>query len=123
MSRLSCRSPSHANATWLVEQPKLLVPEIQFKTMSLQDESAQTQFFEALREAGVPISMKTRLHNVPIDFQEEVERSQEEQTELAVAEQESRRSLYTQLRDKGLPIPADLRADLIATTGRGLLTP
>lgn len=95
----------------IVEQPKLLVPTIQFKTMSLQDESAQTQFFEALREAGVPISMKTRLHNVPIDFQEEVERSQEEQVDLAVAEQESRRELYTQLRDKGLPIPPDLRGD------------
>lgn len=98
----------------IVEQPKLLVPDIAFKTMSLQDEGAQTQFFEALREAGVPISMKTRLHNVPIDFNEEVERTRDEQVELAVAEQETRRALYVSLRDKGLPIAVDLRADFEA---------
>lgn len=95
----------------IVEQPKLLIPDIQFKTMSLQDEEAQTEFFEALREAGVPISMRTRLHNVPIDLDEEIEKTREEQVQLAVAEQETRRATYIALKDKGLPIPAPLRAD------------
>jgi hypothetical protein len=95
----------------IVEQPKLLIPDLQFKTMSLQDESAQNEFFEALREAGVPISMKTRLHNVNIDFDEEIEKSRDEAVELAVAEQETRKSIYVALKDKGLPIAQDLRAD------------
>jgi hypothetical protein len=95
----------------IVEQPKLLIPELKFKTMSLQDEQAQTDFFEALREAGVPVSMRTRLHNVPIDFDDEIEKTREEAVELAVAEQETRKATYTALRDKGLPVPVDLRAD------------
>ncbi|MEU6362308.1 hypothetical protein [Streptomyces albidoflavus] len=95
----------------IVEQPKLLIPELQFRTMSLQDEAAQTQFFEALREAGVPVSMRTRLHNVNIDFDDEVEKARDEAVELAIAEQETRKATYIALRDKGLPIPMDLRAD------------
>lgn len=95
----------------IVEQPKLLIPDLQFKTMSLQDESAQNEFFEALREAGVPISMKTRLHNVNIDFDEEIEKSRDEAVELAVAEQETRKATYIALKDAGLPIPQDLRSD------------
>ncbi|MFE0490241.1 hypothetical protein [Streptomyces griseoaurantiacus] len=95
----------------IVEQPKLLIPDLKFRTMSLQDEQAQTEFFEALREAGVPISMKTRLHNVPIDLDDEVEKSREEAVDLAVAEQETRKAIYVALADKGLPIPEDLRAD------------
>lgn len=98
----------------IVEQPKLLIPDIQFKTMSLQDESAQTEFFEALREAGVPISMRTRLHNVQIELSEEIEQSRDEAVELAVAEQETRKATYIALRDKGLPIPQDLKADFEA---------
>ncbi|MFI0967099.1 hypothetical protein ACH4S8_37795 [Streptomyces sp. NPDC021080] len=95
----------------IVEQPKLLIPDLQFRTMSLQDESAQTEFFEALREAGVPVSMRTRLHNVQIDFDEEIEKSRDEAVEMAVAEQETRKAIYIALKDKGLPIPQDLRAD------------
>ncbi|MFF7198340.1 hypothetical protein ACFZAM_32110 [Streptomyces sp. NPDC008079] len=95
----------------IVEQPKLLIPNLEFKTMNLQDEAAQTEFFEALREAGVPVSMRTRLHNVPIELDDEVEKSRDEAVQLAVAEQETRRAIYLELRNRGLPIPADLRAD------------
>jgi hypothetical protein len=98
----------------IVEQPKLLIPDLKFRTMSLQDEAAQTEFFEALREAGVPISMKTRLHNVAIDFDDEIEKARDEAVQLAVAEQETRKATYVALRDKGLPIPQDLRADFEA---------
>lgn len=95
----------------IVEQPKLLVPELSMKTMSLKDEAAEREFFEALRAAGVPISMKTRLMASGIDFEDEMERTQDEQVALAVAEQETRKKTYQALKDKGLPIPADLRAD------------
>jgi hypothetical protein len=95
----------------IVEQPKLLIPELKFKTMSLQDEQAQTEFFEALREAGVPISMRTRLHNVSIDFDDEIEKSRDEAVDLAVAEQETRKAIYVALQSKGLPIPSDLKSD------------
>lgn len=95
----------------IVEQPKLLVPELTMQTMSLKDESAEREFFEALRAAGVPISMKTRLMASGIDFEDEVERTQDESVALAVAEQETRKKTYQALKDAGLPIPSDLRAD------------
>lgn len=95
----------------IVEQPKLLVPELRFKTLNLKDEEAERAFYEQLREAGVPISMKTRLINVPIDLQDEIEISQEEQVDLAVKEQETRKAIYLALKQKGLPIPPDLLAD------------
>lgn len=95
----------------IVEQPKLLVPELHMRTMNLSDSEAEKEFFEALRAAGVPISMKSRLMGSGIDFDDEVERTQDEQVQLAVAEQETRKRTFQALKDKGLPIPADLQAD------------
>ena len=95
----------------IIEQPKLLVPEIKCKVMNMADESEDQQFKEALRESGVPISMKTRLINVPIDLEEEIEITRDEQVELAVAAQETRKQTYLALKSEGLPIPDDLRQD------------
>jgi hypothetical protein len=95
----------------IIEQPKLLIPEMKMKTMNISDEESERQFYESLRAAGVPISMKTRLVNVPIDLQEEIEQTRDEQVELAIAEQETRKAMFQGLRSAGLPIPADLSAD------------
>jgi hypothetical protein len=95
----------------IIEQPKLLVPDIKFKTMNLKDEESQRQFLEQLRAAGIPISMKTRLVNVPIDLDEEIETSKEEAVKLAVAEQEARKEQFKALRNAGLPIDPMLRQD------------
>jgi hypothetical protein len=95
----------------IIEQPKLLVPDITFKTMNLRDEEGERQFKEALRAAGVPISIKTRLHNVGIDLQDEIEQSITEQVDIAVGEQRTRREIYMALRADGLPIPVDLKQD------------
>lgn len=98
----------------IVEQPKLLVPEMRFKTMNLRDEEGERQFMEALRESGVPISIKTRMRNVEINLSDEIETAMQEQVDIAVAEQETRKQIYMALRSKGLPIPADLIADFQA---------
>lgn len=95
----------------IVEQPKLLVPDIRIKTMNMKDEAVERQFIEALRAEGIPISMKTRLVNVPIDLDEEMERTQDEQVQMAVKAQETRRETYLALRSARLPIPEDLRND------------
>jgi hypothetical protein len=95
----------------IVEQPKLLIPDMQMKTMNISDDESERQFYEALRAAGVPISMKTRLINVPIEFDDEIETSRDEQVQLAVAEQETRKAMFLALRSAGLPIPDDLKQD------------
>lgn len=96
---------------YIVEQPKLLVPEIKFRTMNLRDEETERQFLEGLAQSGVPVSIKTRLTNIPIDFADEIERKMDEEVELAVAEQETRKRQYQALRDNNLPIPQDLLND------------
>lgn len=95
----------------IVEQPKLLVPDLKIKVMSMQDEESTRQFYEALRASGVPISMQTRLVNVPIDLDDEVERTHEEQVNQAVEAEEVRKETYKELKARGLHIPDDLLAD------------
>ena len=95
----------------IVEQPKLLIPDLIMKTMNVSDEESERQFMEVLRAAGVPISMKTRLINLPVDFEDEVEQTQTEQVAMAVAEQQTRKAMFSALRAEGLPIPVDLRTD------------
>lgn len=96
----------------IVEQPKLLVPELKLKTMSMKDEADQRAFIEALRETGVPISQKRRAHFIPdLDLDEEVEAVAEEQIEQAVEAQRVRKRTYERLRAERLPIPEDLLDD------------
>lgn len=95
----------------IVEQPKLLVPDVHFKAMTLQDEKQMEQYVEALRASGVPISMKTRMRNIPIDLADDIERTRQEQVDLAVAAQETRKETYKALKARNLPIPEDLRQD------------
>lgn len=93
------------------ERPKLLIPTAEFASMNMRDDEVTRQFYEALRAAGVPISMRTRLLNVPVDLDDEVETTRDEQVRLAVEAQETRRETYRALKAKGLPIPPDLRED------------
>jgi hypothetical protein len=102
----------------IVEQPKLLVPELRFKSMNLSDEESKREFLEALRAAGVPISIRTRIANSDLDLEEEMERTQQEAVQLAVAEQETRKEIYLALFAQGLPIPADLAADFTPTAAQ-----
>lgn len=95
----------------IVEQPKLLVPELTFKTLTLSDQQTERQFREELAQSGVPITLKARLTGTGFDLDEMVEERQAEQVRLAVAEQETRRETFKALRDQNLPIPMDLEQD------------
>lgn len=95
----------------IVEQPKLLVPELRFKAMTMKDEQDQRQFIEALRQSGVPISMKTRLENTSIDLEDEIQRVRDEQVQQVVEAEETRKATFIALRSANLPIPDDLKAD------------
>lgn len=96
---------------YVEERPKLLVPELHLKPMSLKDESKEREELERMRAAGVPISHRRRLTNMNIDLDEEVEASREERIMLALEEQKARKATYLALKKEGLPIPEDLRND------------
>lgn len=95
----------------VVERPKLLVPDLNIQSTSMKDDATFRQFIEALVAAGVPISDQTRLVNVPIDLDDERDRTIDEQVSKAVAAQEARRQTYMALKADNLPIPQDLIDD------------
>ncbi len=107
----------------IVEQPKLLVPDLNLMAMNMQDDEQERSFLETLRTSGVPISQKRRLINIDIDLKDEVEAIAEEQIEQAVEAQRVRKRTYQRLRAEGLPIPKDLRDDFdpkpLPTAGEG----
>ena len=94
-----------------VDRPKLLVPDLRIKAMNMKDEQQLDDLLPKLREAGVPISQRARLINVPINLDEEAEATMQEQIEQAVMAQQVRKRTYMALKAQGLPIPADLKAD------------
>ena len=98
----------------IVSEPKLLIPDMNFSVMNLQDENILRQFKEALRATGVPISNESRLVNTGIDLDSEYQKVREEQVRMAVETQETRKEVFLELQSKGYPIPEDLRNDFQA---------
>jgi len=95
----------------ITEQPRLLVPEPEYKVLNFRDEDVVRQFTEALRASGLPISARTRTRGLGIDLDEERQACQDEAVADIIAQQETRKAAFIALRDAGLPVPADLMAD------------
>jgi hypothetical protein len=95
----------------ITEQPKLLVPELKCAVLNFRDEDTTRQFTEALRASGIPISARTRTRGLGIDLDEERERSQDEAVADIIAQARTRRQAFVELRNAGLPVPADLMLD------------
>lgn len=103
-----------AGPTWLLEVEGLhthVTEGLITHNCNLRDQETERQFYEALRATGVPISMKTRLTNVPVTLEDEYETTRQEQVDQAVEAQRARKETYLALRAEGLPIPEDLKAD------------
>jgi hypothetical protein len=90
------------------EQPKLLIPDLVLQTMNMRSEEQERQFYEALRAEGIPISIQTRLVNVPIDLDDEIEKTGDEQVKMAMADMEVKKKLYLEYKKNNYPVPPDL---------------
>jgi hypothetical protein len=95
----------------ITEQPKLLVPDLKCAVLNFRDEDTTRQFVEAIRASGIPVSQRTRTRGLGIDLDEERERSQDEAVADIIAQQRTRRQAFVELRNQGLPVPADLMQD------------
>lgn len=89
------------------ERPKLAIPDVHFKAMNLRDEKVERDFLQRLKSEGFPVSDHSMAMNIPIDFDDELEKSNQERIDKLVAEQEFKHDLFTRLRSQGLPIPPD----------------
>jgi hypothetical protein len=96
----------------IVEKNKLLIPEIQFQTFDLRDEQTQRQFLQQLKSEGVPLSDKSMAFGFNYDFDDELEKMQEEIIQKTVTQQEAKVQAYRILQARGLPIPPDLKAEI-----------
>lgn len=94
-----------------IERPKLLLPDLRIRAMNMRDEKQFGEFLASARQEGIPISQKTRLVNVPIDLDEEIDAVVQEQVDQAVRAEEVRKRQYQELKRRGLPIPEELRKD------------
>lgn len=93
-------------------RPKWMIPDLTFQTLDLRDEATERQFLQSLRAMGVPLSDKRLMVGVGFDVEDEVEDYNEELVKKTVAQQEAKMKTYTILREKNLPIPPDLKAEV-----------
>lgn len=93
-------------------RPKLLIPELQFQTLDLRDEATERQFMQSLRAMGVPISDKRLMVGVSFEIDDEIDDYNEELVIKTVRQQEAKMKTYTILRERNLPIPPDLKAEV-----------
>jgi hypothetical protein len=87
------------------------VPELKCAVLNFRDEDMTRQFVEALRASGMPISQRTRSRGLGLDLDDERERSQDEAVADIIAQARTRRQAFVELRNAGLPVPADLMQD------------
>jgi len=96
----------------IVEKPKLLTPDVRMKVLDVRDEATQRLFFQQLKAQGVPISDKTMAMGADFDFEEELDSVEEETVQKTVKQQGAKVKAYKLLVAQGLPIPADLKAEI-----------
>jgi hypothetical protein len=96
----------------IVEKNKLLIPDVRFSTFDLRDEQTQRSFLQQLKAEGVPVSDTTMAMGMHFDFDEELERMQEEIIQKTVVQQEAKVQAYRILQARGLPIPPDLKGEI-----------
>lgn len=96
---------------YVQERPKLAIPEVRFKAMNLRDEKVERDFLRTLKDQGFPISDGTLAMNIPLEFEDELEKSHEEKMKKTLAEQQFKADLFERLKAQNLPIPPDFQEE------------
>lgn len=90
---------------YVMEKPKLAIPEPVFRSMNLRDETVERQFLLELKAAGVPVSDTALMVNIPIEWDDEVSRIQREKMDKVLAELEYQKRLFLAIFINHLPVP------------------
>jgi hypothetical protein len=96
----------------IVEKHKLLIPELQFRTLDLRDEATERQFLQTLRAMGVPVPDDKLMVGVHFDFDDMIGEYNEELVHKTIAQQDAKMKTYKALHASNLPIPPDLKAEV-----------
>jgi hypothetical protein len=95
---------------YIKTRPKLLIPELSFATLNLRDEKEERTFLQKLKAMGVPVSDKSLMVNIELEFKDELEQSKDEFIQKGVFEARAQKELYDVLVAQGLPVKPDLLA-------------
>lgn len=99
----------------IVKVPKLLLPDVKFKTLNLRDEAQERAFMQQLRSMGVPVSDRSLCINVDIDFEPELEQSSEETYQKMIAQTQTMAKVQAYCDRMRKPYPPELIQHLSAT--------
>lgn len=95
---------------YIKTRPKLLIPELSFATLNLRDEKEERTFLQKLKAMGVPVSDKSLMVNIELEFKDELEQSKDEFIQKGVFEARAQKELYDVLVAQGLPVKPELLA-------------
>lgn len=96
----------------IVEKHKLLIPELEFRTLDLRDEATERQFLQTLRAMGVPIPDEKLMFGVHFQFDDMLSQYNDELVHKTIAQQDAKMKTYKALHAANLPIPPDLKAEV-----------
>lgn len=96
----------------IARRPKLLLPEIEFASLNLRDESQEREFLMALKSAGIPISDEALMVNMDIEFDDQVEQISLEKKKKIIAQSKMLVDVKNALEVQGLPIPPEVSSML-----------
>lgn len=99
----------------VIKQPRLLVPQLTFRSVNFRDENAQKAYLLSLRDAGVPIPTSELLVNVDLAWDDLLERDKKEKIEKSLYEAKTIKAIAKACVDQNLPIPADIVAAMAAS--------
>jgi hypothetical protein len=99
----------------IVKVPKLLIPEVKFASLNLRDEATERAFIAQLKAMGVPVSDKMMAVNIPMEFEQELERQSDEAVAKMIATAQAMRKAQIICDQQNLPYPAELAQHLMST--------
>ena len=97
-------------------KPKLLIPDLHFKTMNLRDEATERAFLLQLTDKGVPLSSKDLLIGIPFEFNESLQRKQDEAVKTALSDAETQGIIEKTLQGKGFVMKLDPTGNVVWIT-------
>lgn len=99
----------------IVRVPKLLLPDISFRTLNLRDEATERTFIQAIKAGGVPVSDRMLSVNIEMDWDQELEKTAEETVKKQLAQAQAMAKVQRLCDEQKLPYPPELSQFLTAT--------
>lgn len=107
--------------TYLEKKPKLLIPELKFKTLDLKDEESRRNFLFQLKRDGIPISDELLVAGLNIDLKDEADKVHAETVAKAVSQKNIEKEILEKSQEEDLGITEEEAEEMTPPVGRQAL--